>query len=501
MTKKKIPKQTKVQLAAVAVLIAAVIIIGLYLESGAGRAISIGTAPLIGAADLTQEESLIFTELPATPRQVHLKTALSPFGLQFTPDDFLFTVKPRDANTYEYNITLYDPVNRVNQRVGADLILLEEGVLDVTGDSSDIYLRNNVQVLSLDDIPDLTVSLIAGQITIRNRHFISADAFTVTLYNHNSNANAPREIFGSVIRLNSTNQLKLIANITGLARPDVIFGIIPSQYNNSVSSAEWDLALGDGVPPFFPNTTINVSWTAPDNRVAALLNLSMRVENRITNKYYRLAVGNLTYNLSENNYPLMNITFNNPDFVRTNANAATLEVTFKGTTQLQPFAAPCELVPGSLTTMLGINNIARIYRFDPSLQRAEQAVSGAPSGTFTELEPFRGYFVKLVNPTRTTVRLNCQVKSLQSAVRGLPPSFTGTPSNLPQFSAGWNLFALPGVVPQPLTYFVSPSEDFQVYECEQNEQCSRRNKDHPLDPGKVYWIYSARAFRGSSIFN
>lgn len=496
----KMSKLNKLQLIGSTILIVAAIIIGLYLEGRAGQAINIGTSPFVGVADLTQEELLIFTSLPAVHRQVHVRTALSPFGTQFAPDDFLFTVKPRDANTYEYNITLYDVSRIENRRAGGNLLLFEEGILDINGDSSDLYLRNAADQLSLDDIPDLTVSLRNGQITVRNRHFLSADAFVVTLYNNNS-ARPNREIFSQVIRLNSTKQLELLVNITGIAKPDVTFSIIPSQYNVNITSAEWALTLGDRVPPFYPNTTINVSWDTPVNKVAAILNISLKVQNKVSNKYYRLAVGNLTYNLSENNLPWVNVTFNNPDYVRTNANAAALQVTFKATTQLQPFAAPCELAQGSLTTLLGTANVDRVYRFDPSLQRAEQAVSSAPSGSFTQLEPFKGYFVKLINPTRTKVVLNCQVKTLQSAVRGLPPSFTGTPINLPQISAGWNLFALPGVLPQPLTNVVNPNDDFQIYECGQNEQCSRKAKDHPLDPGKVYWVYSRNSFRGSSVFS
>ncbi len=499
MVNKKLSKKTLTQLGVAAAVIVLVLIIGFNLR-GTGEVVNIGVTPFQGMVDLTTEESVVFTVLPTERRFVHIKTALSPFGTKYVHDDFSLVIEPmdEDGDVYEFTISLYDPVAREDRLdAGGSPVFTAKGVLDIIGDSSRVYLRNNADPDSLDNIVDLVLELDAGVITVTNRHYLSSTNYDIVLYDNNTDHTGPRDIYGPIIRLNSSAVFGAIVNITGIEilKPDTVISILPEEYNASISLIEWDIITDY---PESKNSTINMTWLGSDAPVAALLNVSLHVDDRLVNKYYRLSVENLTYNFSFSNMPMMNVTFEEDH--ESASKDAELGVVFRATTALQPFFPPCVLESGELLELLNHPDVEIIYWYDDATQEAKIAISGGPRDIFPT-DAFSGFFVKLKSAQRTRVNLDCEMKSLTPAVQRSTIQF-GTQQSLPVISKGWNLFGLPGALSKSLTDFGVNPEKVKIYECSGGgEICPLIPDDKPLVPGKVYWIDSLERFTGSSVFS
>jgi hypothetical protein len=468
----KMKNSTWIQLAVVALLIVVVIFFGTVYEGGAGEAIFIGDLPPLGPVDLVKEQSVTFQSLPTGGRTIIINTPIDPYSL--TPVSYTFNIDKRDANTYNFEInqTVTDPA--------LPRPLVMQDVLDVGGDSALVYLTTT------DAVADLLVELNGTTVTVTNRHYLSSGGFEVSLQDNNTG-----EILGNIIRVNSSMEWRAIANLTTKTirvRPNIIISVTPLIFNDSITLTSWAAE-----PVTNPDSTVNISWGTPAGKVAGLLDVSYRVQDLTTHKYYRLAVGNLTYHLELANHPLINVTYTNP-----NNNDAQMKVVFQPTRNLQPFSSPCTLNPGSLATLLANNNVDRVYSFNALTQSTQIANAGPAPDDFDEFEPFKGYFVKLLREESVSLTFNCKVESLQPAVRGLPPALQGLEQPQPDFVRGWNLFSLPGMIPQSLNDYVVRT-NFNLFECSQAESCPELRGNQFLVPGKVYWVYFDQNYRGSSV--
>jgi hypothetical protein len=486
MTKrKKFSKKQKVYGSLSLVLILIVVII--YIQRPTGEAFRVTERPVIGILDLTSDPQVIFEVLPGNIGDavvVDILTASVPFSLRTV--ELTLTVTRLNEQLFGVRV---EP--RGNTLPGDRLA---EDSLNADGDEVRIHLDAG------DARPELKIELVNNQIIITNLHFLATAGFKVDLLSNRSfTEEMVRVNYGKIVRLNTSGRLEAIVNITGteIESPEIILSILPAVYNVTNSVARWNILNTDRE---YPNSTVNMTWMAPASPLAGLLNVTMRIGNTQTYKYFRLAVGNLTYNLSETNYPAMSVVFvNGQDW--NDDQTSLLNVRFRATTALQPFAAPCELPQNSLNALLTNPNVDRVYSFNADTQDALVSTMASRDPGLTEFESFKGYYVKLLNPEETIMNFpNCEMKTLQSAVSGFISPLGTVPENLPVLKQGWNLFALPGVIPQPLSDFVA-DEVFTIFGCSQGETiCTRLSMTDLLDPGKPYWVYADSNFRGSSVY-
>ncbi len=435
-----------------------------------------------GSIDLLREETLVFQRLPTDGRTVLFTTAVDLYGT--ASSSFSFTLKPGDANNYQFEI---------NQSNG-NLLLLDQ--LDLTGDDTFVYLSNN------DIIPDLQVSLQNNQVLVTNLHFAAQDLVQAVMQHNQAGVN-----LGRVLLVNVSAVFNVRANITSPVYPQLEFIVMPmlsgldstdNPYNGQLTIIAWN------TPTTFPNRTVNLTWTNPFTQpVALLLNVTSDIQGGRTSRFFVIAVGNRTLDLNDSNYPLMRVDFTDLDH---QGRTARLNVTFRATTELQPFALPCRLSNADATLysvgrasgFLARNNIAKIYSYDSALGTALQSAAAAPIGQIQMLKPFEGYFVQLAAPQETSLLLdNCEVETPNLVQARATPSVLGNPAaqvTTHKVNLGWNLFSLPGVVPLSLKEIAPANTRFELFACQQDEVCQRVDVNAVLQPGRVYWIYTVNEF-------
>ena len=444
--------------------------------------------PPSGVINLAQEETLIFRRLPSQASTVRFSTATD-FGGTLEAYTLTLIKESNDIYVLELNRSADPP---------RQLVLRDR--LDTAGDTTSIYLN------TLDTIPDLEVSLQNGQVFVSNLHFVSSDLLKVMMFHNVTGAH-----LGRVLRVNISDNLnphifngKL--NTSSPVYPEVEFNIIPTlggipnPYNASLLVDAWDRPVRD------INRTFNVTWGPASEPVSLLLNITSNIQGSRTSKFLVLAVGNRTLDVNTTGYPIMRVDFTDLDH---QGRTARLNVTFRATTELQPFALPCRLseasatlyASGHATGFLAKANIDKIYSYDPVNNRALQSASDAPIGQIARLKQFEGYFVQLTRPETTSLIFgNCEVEDprLLGVGRGLPPNVGNNQPTPPQLThiirRGWNLISIPGVVPTSLKEIAPANTRFELFACKEDEVCARIDLNTPLQPGRAYWVHSTSEF-------
>jgi len=441
------------ELAIVALLLVAVIAGSLYYSGQVGQAVHIGPEPLLEPANLTAEESFIFTYLPEEEVEVVFQTVLAPYGDE---TEYKFVMSPNEDQTFSFDVILKE----------------EEGEFVI---AKDILRAGEVTKIYLDEtnaVPDLEVSFLNNRIEVKNLHYITADTSSVILMNESGTP------YPAIIRLNASTaeepvEFTAIINASSAAAPPEL----------SVSVGE----LTDIEQNFEENYTIaTFTLTAPEEDAALLLDITADVSGKRTHTYHTFAVGDMIYALKEIGYPELELKL-------TEGDQAELSITFKADTDMQPFAVPCEipLVPGGVQTsvLFGRTNVGRIYSFSADgglpLLWDHAAATVADFGAIYEEQ---GYFIKLKEEQVTQINTTCTVQSFAPIeVPGLGDQETFA------FDTGWTLFSMSGIVPRPLTDFTD-TENFVVFECRQGYNCQQIETGAPLNPGKPYWIYTGQRF-------
>lgn len=422
----------------------------------AGQAVYIGEAPWAGGQiDLFEEETITFTALPDESAVLDIVAGSS-------------AVERADRADYELELTplenAYSYVIRLIQEDDTTIEIARDVV--EAGEVTSIYLDIG------DAAPDFEISYLNDQITFRNLHYISSDLAEITLNDEDGTA------LNTVIPVEEEATLIATIEASSTSAPDNIAVFVsPVEYANTITLGTLVRDTDNAV------SGRGLSFTAPDESTAIVLDIVATVSNEETHRYYTLAVGDIAYALDQPDFPEMEY----------DSAAAELTVTFKATQELQPFSLPCELpvAPPDSTQaneLFSDNNIARVYTYDTRQRNPLIWTQGGPS-EITDLSPFQGYFIELTDAEETSITIGCTIQSFQSLSTGPP----GLVARTHRLWAGWNLFSVPGTVPRPLTDFTN-EENFRVFECRQDYDCAELAIDSLLNPGKPYWIFTERPF-------
>ncbi len=450
----------KQPLAIVISVLALIVLIGLYswYSTTVGQAISIdGTTWQGGTIDLREEGSITLTRVPEQSFSIDL--AATTAYQEENPATYSFVFLKQDAATYQVMLLR-----------GDDLTLIAGDTFStrLPEDSSLVYLPGPANINDYDAIPDLKITLKNGKFTITNLHYLGFASTQIKLVHNGTYAPYP-----AVIALQPGETFTAVINATAQ--------FIPPDIAANYSGTLLKIQNLDQNPIHdqqnFTNGTI--TFTAPSESAAITLDLIATVQNQRTHQYYTLAVGNVAYALPA--------TVLAPQFkiqIQDERHAA-LTTSFVPTAELQPFAIPCD-VSGNFNTLLANSRIQKIYTYDAVNRQPLVWTKSAPSDfmAFESLHKFRGYFVQLGETGEVSLNIPCTLKNLQSLgpVPALGAEYT-------RLAAGWNLIALPGVVPRPLTDFTA-DRDFTLYDC-QERTCRETPSASFLLPGRAYWMYSS----------
>lgn len=426
------------------------IILGIFYQGGAGEAVYIGDQPYLdGPADLEKEETLVFQVLPEEEKVIEI---ITPLVLGEAPLAYTFTLSKVDELTYSYSIT------QNNQLIAEDVLYI--GGIE---DSTLVYLNEE------DAHPDLEISYQNNHIIVTNLHFASAASAVVTLTDTNGTA------YNQIIFLNTSQSFTAFINGTSELVPPSI-----------------DVNVGETSELSLDQKTLLSTFTiqAPAEPTAVLLDIVATVGGQETHAYYILAVGGVVYQLQEEGFPQMTINMSGPQ-------NGLLNVTFAQSGELQPFALPCEIAglppgvnpEGDTTFSPQYDNVERIYSYSGQHQLPSAWSRDAPVGDLKSFRLFEGYFIEMVPGVEPKISLDCTFKSLKpitsSSQEGERKRITLAP--------GWNLFSLPGLIPQPLADFITPNDSLRMYSCTTPNQCTSITVNQPLVPGQPYWIYTEEA--------
>lgn len=450
---------------AVIALIIIITFISLYINKSprAGQAVSVGDAQWTGGTvNLEQEGTITFTVLPATSRAINFRMGTEVYDT--TPAEYTFTLEK--INTQNYKFTIY--------LSGTDNLLALDTLF--VGGAED---RSLIHLDPTDAIPELEVLYQNNQVIIRNYHFIPPTRALILLQNSTTDLSA-NQVLPPVIRLpvNGVLQGNNYINASSIVAPeDVGMILIGGGTLNLVNTPTQDTRLNF--------TTRSFTYTAPTEPTAVLLDVNATVLGRVTHAYYTIAVGDRVYALLEDHFP--RIIFRLDSTVPFNASNSQLIISLHPTLELQPLALPCD-VTEPFSTLFAGKAVKKILTYRNG---APQVWTNQSPSDFTSFEPFQGYFVQLseVEPTPTILTTHCTVNSTEP-ISSMPPSFTSSAQTPVQLTAGWNLFAMRGIVPRALSDFTTDTS-FRVFECQQNYVCSEIPRTTSLNPGKPYWIYTA----------
>ncbi|GEM_PF-5957035 len=435
------------------VLLIVIILVGFgfYFRS-VGQAVRIGTEPILQPLDLVQEESLTLTSLPQQEneeRVIPLRTTLDSFRSDAIG---LYSLKLTRQGTQSYLVQIRD----VSQN------LVAQDLLTSLGDHFDVHLNAN------DITPDLSFSYENNLLVIRNLHYLTNLRAKVSL------KDAAAQEYRSLIRLapgkNFTGQL----NMTSIGKL-----VLSGEIHYSNGSAQVSGILFNSTFNLPSNSTLaDVRFTAPNQSMSAILNLSGELQGKKVNTYYTLAVGDIAYVLQENGFPRQELTL-------LEGSKAELSLTFAQTTQLQPLAFPCALNAEDSRVSVFFSTFSsarKIYSYANS--EVEVANYNSP-GDFANFEPFKGYFVEFAAGEIPSVMFDCETQNIRPLTSSVPDPLQETVV----LSSGWNLISMPGTVPYSLVELSSRS-DFDLYECSQNYMCTKIESTSTLMPGKPYWVKS-----------
>ncbi|HLC88603.1 MAG TPA: hypothetical protein VJG49_01070 [Candidatus Nanoarchaeia archaeon] len=431
------------------ILVLFLVIFASYRQAQAGKAIYLSEAHYpFGRIDLSTEEFVVLRTLPAVSREINISAGLNPY------DDILYNytvnLTKRDSDTYN----VY--VKNSTETIAQDILDLS------TVESINLHLNDDAQ-------PDLQISYSNGPVTIKSLQYVSADKSIITFTNRSGTA------YPLVILINSSQPFEGLINASSSAFAPLLSVNLGSLVQNYTI-----LAVEN-------RTASNYTYAHPASSgpEALLLDIKAAVRTMDTFAHYVLAVDGLAYTLDESNYPKMSLTM-------IDKNQAELNITFRATTELQPFALPCLLTDNSLNNFFAGKPIKTVYAYAPASGSAKIWAPGAPS-ELTTFSPWEGYFVRLNNAdSEVKISTTCFVEELltESDVPELD-DLGIIPSESKLLASGWNLISIPGVVSRPLSdlFTSSAPTNYTVYQCSQNYACSEYSGK--LNPGKPYWIYTA----------
>ena len=476
MAKQKTPLHQPIKNPWILVAIALAIIItfvSLYVNKGpgAGQAVSIGeTAWDGGTVNLEQEGTITLTTLPSTRREINFTIANR--ATDTTYNEYNFTLLRLDAQSYQFILSKYP------ETAGQQQPEIARDILSVGGAED----RSLIYVDQTDGIPELEVISQNNQVIIRNYHFIPPTRAIIKLQNVTTDpaVQPPRtQVLPQVIRLPKGETFNAYINASSIVTPSEITAFVNS------SGELGTLTLGSlvpSVPDYLNYTTRTLTYIAPNEDVAVLLDINATVLGRITHAYYTIAVGDKAYALLEDHFPRMQFTLD-----PVNASNSQLIIILQPTLELQPLALPCD-VTEPFSTLFAGKIVRQVFTYGNGA--AQVWTNKTPANDITSFEPFRGYFVQLseAGSTSTILTTRCTINSTEPLFNA-PPSFTIAAQTPVQLTAGWNLFAMRGIVPRALTEFTTDTS-FKVFECRQNYVCSEVPRNTQLNPGKPYWIYT-----------
>ncbi len=475
--KKKVPQPQSNQKAVIAIVAVIVLVAFLAIfanyRSNAGKA-TLGGESEVQLQDLTLRDGFVtLTVLPQTERTIPIRTAIvavdDPGTVLDDPRDYTLSLTKISAGVYQYNL-----FNNDNPAFSA---------VDILTQPETVSLYLNVQ----DTAPDLEISFLNNQITVRNLHFLPGLSQIRLFERTGTTLDTTGTVYLPIIRLAVGTTLNARVNASSYVAPVVearIGGVVQALTGTTPIGTD---ASARGVAENY--TTRDFTWTAPAVDSVSILDIKATVQGEDTHAYYTITTGNIVYAFQQPNLPTMTLQL--PSGTST---TATLTAVFDDNTQLQPFSVPCD-VTTPLSTLFASKKVQRIY-----------AYGGTPAGTqvwnpstapddFQTFSRFRGYFVQFLDEAseaERTITTTCPVQSLQS-VLSAPPQLGASSTATYSFSAGWTLFALPGIVPRTLTDFTA-SQSFRIFQCEQNAACTEIDRTTLLIPGRVYWINAATPF-------
>jgi len=429
------------------VLVLFLAIFASYRQTQAGKAIYLEEPYYLpGQIDLSTEEYVVLRTLPAISRVINISAGLNPYDNILY--NYTFNLTKRDDNTY--------------------IVYLKDST-GTTTIAQDILDLSTTEILNLhlndDASPDLQVSYEDGEVTIRSLQYISAELSTISFKNHFGTA------YPLVILVNSSQQFEGVINATSPSSPPIL-------------DVNYGTLVNYSTPPGQNYTLSNYTYTPSAAPQALLLDIKASVRTMDTFAHYVLAVDGRVYTLDEISYPKMSLTM-------IDKNQAELNITFRATTELQPFALPCLLTDNSLNNFFAGKPINAVYAYNPASSSAKIWAPEAPS-ELTTFSPWEGYFVRINNAdSEVKISTTCFVEELltESDVPELE-DLDITPSETKLLTSGWNLISIPGVVPKPLSdlFTSSAPANYTIYQCSQNYDCSAYSGN--LNPGKPYWINS-----------
>lgn len=398
------------------------------------------------------------------------------YDLTKDPDMFI-TYLPVENKMVQVNLSLNkNLMDLVSENYTLQFLWIEEGVYQVrvgndnSGWSRDIFEEGSQSDFHLnaygDNESDLKVSLKNGQLILKNPHFISPGKTKIVLTELNGT------IYPLVISSEMSQQFKFRLNASSVLTPKVNITI-------DGKSVQPDSSYYDN-----KSTILNFSWTAPSESKAVILKIISDVKGMITTSSYLITVGDAAYLLEEEGFPKFSMNF----ITKVNK-TATLNLDFKDTTDLQPFAIPCNSAKAIDPKEIFNASIRKIYSYanDGEQELVEVWNPNSPSD-IDSLVPKKGYFLELNEPLPYTVTINCTVPVLANLNQKLPPNLIGT-SDYITIYPGWNLVSLPGILPISLDD-LQEGPGLKLFQCAQGYQCSEIKEDRYLYPGKPYWIYA-----------
>lgn len=429
-------------------LIFFVIIYSSY-KVGSGKAIEVTEGQVIPInANLVTNDALILNELLLDSLTVggeivvNLETNLLSSE---SPSTWTLTLTKQEDSSYTINIT------KQGQTSPIAIDILNRGRNDLTS----FYLDAN------DLLPDLQISSQDGKIIVKNLHFISPAISSIEF----------KTLLGAdypfIVRVPPGAPVKGTIQAQSSSLPALSVNL-PQTLSNQIN----DLT----------STTVEFSYSPPAAAGPVILTISSAVGTQKTNAYYLLAVDNVAFD--QNQVKIM--------LSEARGNKANVTMTLAATTDLQTFIMPCTLTDPSVQSLFGAVSNSRVYTYDPAKKTTilwHQSTS-IPDD-FISVDLWKGYYVQLPTADSVQIKTACTIPEVIS-LKDSPVAARTTAQQMQKtLSPGWNLIALPGVVPQPLMSSFIDDTQFKLYKCNYNgASCQEISAVTPLIPGKPYWVYT-----------
>ncbi|MBI2573673.1 hypothetical protein HYV86_07445 [Candidatus Woesearchaeota archaeon] len=436
-----------------------VILIGIIMLrnsfSSIGQGIHLGERPANLYINLETQD---FATLPILDqRSVNLTLPLS--AQDPAPQNYTLNFTRRDADSF--NLTLTNT---------AQGIVIARDTFFTTIPDEHVFFYVNQQ----DPLPDLRIDVENDQFILTSPHYVSPDNSQIQLFDDQD------QILPPVINIQSPITFKVESRSSAVP----VLSVAGPQNSLVQRSSQNDSAQQTAIATF--------EFTPPRASGAFIIDINSTVGRQETHAYYTFTAGDVFYATNRENTPSILIT-REPEIL------GVVNVTFISTTQLQPFSPPClpqtnhsfeklfSIENRDHSRSTGVNNIVRALGFNAQTQELELWNRGTTPDDLRVAEPFKGYFIKLLQATatNTTISYSCTLESVEPVSS---PARPNDDARLFTLHAGWNLISLPGLVPKPLTHFLDRGE-FSLFDCSVNEQCTQQNVETPLLPGRTYWVY------------